>query len=58
MAAYKNGHDAKPAKSGSPNKAFDAWLLRYVGEQDARTMRFTARELKIAFDAGMRLSRG
>ncbi len=38
--------------SARPSADFDSWLKRYVGKQDATTMRFRVDELRIAFEAG------
>lgn len=38
--------------SSASAEGFDAWLLHYVGLQDAATMRFSVAELRIAFEAG------
>lgn len=41
-----------PACAACAGAAFDAWLPRYVGQQDATYMRFTVDEMRNAFVSG------
>ncbi|EQB03876.1 hypothetical protein [Sphingobium sp. HDIP04] len=43
--------ESAPASSGV-ERDFATWLRRYVGKQDAGTMRFSVDELRLAFTAG------